>query len=74
MKKINKTEFKYKSGDYFEVEKICSKKIENGIAYYQVKWLGWDFSSNTWEPVDHLNNVKHLIKDFEKNNNNSKNS
>ena len=28
-------------GELFEVEKLCDKKVENGIVYYLVKWMGF---------------------------------
>ena len=35
---------------------------------YLVKWDGWKEEYNTWEPLDHLENVLELLLDFEQNN------
>jgi hypothetical protein len=67
---IRKKKFKYKDGDYFEVERICGKKEEQGKTLYNVKWLGWDTSTNTWEPIEKLLNVKHLVREYEQSTNN----
>jgi hypothetical protein len=56
----------YKDGDFFEVEAIKERKKEDGVIKYFVKWVGWDDTDNTWEPIENLLNVKHLIKKFEK--------
>ena len=39
----------------FTVEAIVGKRRRGGRAEYQVKWLGFDDSENTWEPIDNLN-------------------
>jgi hypothetical protein len=42
----------------FEVESILGKKTENlngrDLTLYYIKWLGYDDSYNTWEPVTNL--------------------
>jgi hypothetical protein len=58
---------KYKEGDYFEVEEIREKKVENGKEKYFVKWMNWPESSNTWEPITNLSNVIHLVESYERN-------
>ncbi|KAL9853606.1 histone-lysine N-methyltransferase SUV39H2 [Geothlypis trichas] len=47
----------------YEVEYLCDYKVEEGKAYYLVKWKGWPESSNTWEPRKHLN-CPLLIQNF----------
>lgn len=42
----------------WEVEKIIKKKKVGGEVKYLVKWVGWPESSNTWEPIEHLENAK----------------
>jgi hypothetical protein len=69
-RKMAKKQFTYKNGNYFEVERICAKKLENGITYYNVKWEGWPESTNTWEPLTHLLNVKDLVLKYDMENGN----
>ena len=68
--RLKKKKFKYKNGDYFEVEKICGKKEERGVTLYNIKWIGWDASTNTWEPIENLLNVKDLVIEYERSINN----
>eukprot|EP00347_Sterkiella_histriomuscorum_P007576 403348390 len=50
----------------FEVEKILSKVVQNGNQeYYEVKWF--DTEETTWEPIENLSSVLHLIEEFNKN-------
>ena len=35
--------------DVYEVEAIVGKKTVNGRIKYNIKWRGWDSSTNTWE-------------------------
>lgn len=54
------------SDEYYEVEDILDKKIENNDVQYLVKWKGYNFSECTWESVSNLNGCKRKIKKFEK--------
>ncbi len=47
--------------DQYAAEEIVNEKIINGKILYQVKWLGYPHSQNTWEPLEHLINVPQLI-------------
>ena len=42
----------------FRIEKILRYKTEKGKRYALVKWIGYDSSYNSWEPVDGLINLK----------------
>ena len=43
------------SGDIVdEIEKIVGRRTVRGRFQYLVKWLGYDSTQNTWEPVQHL--------------------
>lgn len=51
---------------YYDVEKIVDKKINSsGKEMYLVKWAGYSSKDNTWEPLDNLQNVRHMIEEFE---------
>jgi hypothetical protein len=63
--KLRKKKFTYKDGSFFEVEKICGKKVIDGVIKYNVKWQDWPPSTNTWETVEYLKNVIHLVKAYE---------
>lgn len=49
----------------FVVEKILSKREENGKTEYYLKWQGYSDEHNTWEPANNLNNCPQLIEKFE---------
>ena len=51
--------------DYFEVEKIISKKKIGRKILYLVKWEGYPIEEATWEPVANLKNVRDLVQQFE---------
>jgi chromodomain-containing protein len=38
----------------YEVERILQKRVRKGKTQYLVKWKGYDYSENTWEPTEHL--------------------
>ena len=54
-------------GEFYEVEKICDKRIINAEVHYLVKWKGLPFEESTWEPMQNLIYVQHLVKEFNKN-------
>ena len=41
--------------DVYEVEAILDQRKHRGRREYLVKWLGWDESTNTWEPARNIN-------------------
>jgi transposase InsO family protein len=52
----------------YDVEEIIDKKLkeENSDEYlYFVKWLGYDASCNTWEPIEHLDKAMSKVAEFE---------
>ena len=51
-----------------EVEMIVAHKKEDGKTFYEVKWVGWPSSSNTWEPEEHVLGTDELT-DYIQNNN-----
>ena len=50
--------------DEFEVEKILNSKVYYGYVRYLVKWLGYDVSEATWEPVRNVKHCKDLLDAF----------
>lgn len=49
----------------YEVEKIVRRKTIDDQVYYFVKWVGYDSTYNTWEPVEGLSSCSNLIERFE---------
>ena len=50
----------------YEVEKVVDKKGTGKNLLYLVKWKGWDLPEDqTWEPLENLENAKHLVTLFE---------
>jgi hypothetical protein len=54
------------SEEYYEVEDILDKRVDNNDVLYLVKWKGYKFSECTWESVNNLNGCKRKIRKFEK--------
>lgn len=53
-------------GGEYEVEKIVSRrKTHLGATEYLVKWLGYPWSDNTWEPLANLTKCTGLVVEFE---------
>lgn len=47
------------------VEDIVDIAVRRGKVNYQVKWLGFPSSQNTWEPFENLNKCENLIRQCE---------
>eukprot|EP00029_Vermamoeba_vermiformis_P006128 TRINITY_DN2319_c0_g1_i3.p1 TRINITY_DN2319_c0_g1~~TRINITY_DN2319_c0_g1_i3.p1 ORF type:complete len:1107 (+),score=230.55 TRINITY_DN2319_c0_g1_i3:172-3492(+) len=54
------------SGEEYEVEKIIGHKYVKNKIHYFVKWKGWPSSSNTWEPLTHLDHCQTAIDAYER--------
>ena len=54
------------SEDLYVVESIIGKKMENGKAFYKIKWLGYPFEECTWWKKSHLKYVSEMIEAYEK--------
>lgn len=52
--------------ELYEVEAIRDKKNEDGINLYLIKWTGWPEDTNTWEPIENLQDVLSMVEDFNK--------
>jgi hypothetical protein len=49
----------------YQVEKILDKQVKNGKLRYLIKWVGWSDEDSTWEPLENLSSILHMITDFE---------
>ena len=49
--------------DVYTVEKIVKKRQRNGKVQYLVKWAGFPASQSTWEPEEHILDVR-LLEEF----------
>ena len=53
--------------DGYLVEKIVGHRKSRGRqprVSFKVKWLGYPESENTWEPMENLKPVAHLLQDY----------
>ena len=46
------------------VEKILEKKREDGKWLYKIKWENYTYDECTWEPEENLENIAHLMTEF----------
>lgn len=49
------------------MEKILDKRKDGRKTLYCVKWEGFSEKECTWEPLTNLQNVKEMVKEFDKN-------
>ena len=56
-------------GPIYEVEHILDQQGEGSGARFLIKWKGFPESDATWEPLSHLTNCAHLLREFRKNRN-----
>ena len=51
--------------DEYEVEKILDSRVHRGWVQYLVKWLGYDESEATWEPLRNVrDHAQDIIREF----------
>ena len=50
--------------DVYEPEKVVAQRTAKGVLQFQVKWVGYDAKSNTWEPLENLAGCEDLVADF----------
>lgn len=49
----------------YEVQRIVGVRLDQkSKTFYQVKWRGYAYSRNSWEPEVNLSNVRSLINQF----------
>lgn len=51
-----------KKEEFYQVEKIVGRKKLGDQTLYKVKWQDWPSSTNTWEPLDNLQDVIPMIQ------------
>ena len=47
-----------------QVDCVKKRREKDGKVEYLVGWYGFDASSDTWEPEDHLSNCQDKVDDF----------
>ena len=55
----------YYENEYYEVEKIITRKKIKGKIYYLIKWLCYSIADCTWEPYENLKDINDMIIKFE---------
>jgi hypothetical protein len=53
--------------DYFEVEKIITRKVDGKNKLYLVKWVGYPLADCSWEPISHLQKILDMVVAFDQN-------
>ena len=46
--------------DFYEIDKIMGKKMENNKMFFLVKWKGYANKHNTWEPIENFVDIEFL--------------
>ena len=59
-------DFNY-GNDYFDVERIITRKYKGDKKYYLIKWAGYPLKDCSWEPVSNLESIKFMVENFENN-------
>lgn len=60
----NKLNQKSNTNKVYVVKKILDHRIVNGKSQYLIQWLGYDFSYDTWEPVELLSHAGLAIHQY----------
>jgi len=50
----------------YEVEEILDAKYFRRTLKYLVKWKGYDYKNNSWEPEENLQNAQEALSDFKR--------
>lgn len=53
--------------DYYEVEKIITRKTFGKNRMYLIKWLGYPLKDCSWEPISNLSSILDMVKNFDQN-------
>ncbi|XP_014521432.1 putative DNA (cytosine-5)-methyltransferase CMT1 isoform X1 [Vigna radiata var. radiata] len=68
--KKEESEEDHSDSEDFEVEKLLAichgdpNNVKKPGLYFKVRWMGYDSSYDTWEPIDGLSDCKDALKDF----------
>jgi len=60
-------EFYNFGNEYFNVERIITRKYKDDKKYYLVKWVGYPLKDCSWEPASNLENIKLMVENFDNN-------
>ena len=64
----NKASEMFKRGnDFYDVEKIITKKCKGNKRYYLIKWVGYPLTECSWEPASNLETISKMVEDFDNN-------
>ena len=55
------------ANDYFDVERIITRKYKGDKKYYLIKWEGYPLKDCSWEPASNLENIKSMVENFDNN-------
>ena len=55
------------SKDFFDVEKIITRRFDGKNKFYLIKWVGYPLEDCSWEPISHLQNIGDMVENFDKN-------
>lgn len=61
---IDDEDIEFEPEEEYEVEALTGRRTHKGILQYRVKWK--DYDEETWEPLDHLENAKELVDEYNK--------
>ena len=53
--------------EYYNVEKIITRKFDVKKKLYLIKWDGYPLQDCSWEPISHLENIGDMVEIFDKN-------
>ena len=67
MKYLNTKRNSSTKKDYYEVEKIITRKTFGKNRMYLIKWLGYPLEDCSWEPVSNLKSISDMKENFDKN-------
>ena len=53
--------------NFYDIDKIITRKIKRGKKLYLIKWKGYSLKYCSWEPISHLTNILSQVELFESN-------
>ena len=67
MKNKEIDEYFNNGNDYFDVDRIITRKKKGDKKYYLIKWVGYPLKDCSWEPASNLENIKPMVENFDNN-------